>query len=189
MERTVFLETERLAFSTWTREDYALAASLWEDPEVGKWISSKGYLSEDEVEARLEQEVKREQELGIQYWPIFEKESGQFVGCCGLRPYKDRERVFELGFHLTRDQWGKGYATEAARAVIDYAFTQKGAEALFAGHHPANDGSGKVLRKLGFTYQGEEFYEPTGKMHPSYILLNSDKQSERVGDRGRVGYS
>ncbi|SEL06674.1 hypothetical protein [Paenibacillus sp. OK003] len=56
MNRTTFLESERLVFSTWSEEDRALAAALWGDHEVTKWISSKGFLSEDEVEARLTQE-------------------------------------------------------------------------------------------------------------------------------------
>ncbi|WP_236642166.1 MULTISPECIES: GNAT family N-acetyltransferase [unclassified Paenibacillus] len=170
MERTTFLETERLVFSIWNEEDRALAFALWGDHEVTKWISSKGFLSEDEVEARLTQEIKRQEEAEVQYWPLFEKESGVFVGCCGLRPYSPEENIYELGFHLTRDYWGKGYAMEAARAVIDYAFEELKVKALFAGHHPDNEASRHMLSKLGFEYVGDERYEPTGLMHPSYLL-------------------
>ncbi|MFS0870587.1 GNAT family N-acetyltransferase [Paenibacillus xylanilyticus] len=176
--RTAFLETERLEFSIWTEEDLPLASALWGDPEVTKWISSKGFLSEDEIEARLAQEMKRQQEMKLQYWPLFEKETEVFVGCCGLKPYAPEDKIYELGFHLTRDYWGKGYGTEAAKAVIRYAFEDLDAEALFAEHHPENDVSRHMLLKLGFTYQKDEFYEPTGKMHPSYLLLRSDIDME-----------
>lgn len=168
--RITFLESERLEFATWSEEDRPLASALWGDPEVTKWISSKGFLSEDEIEARLEQEIKRQQELGVQYWPLFEKESGVFVGSCGLRPYSPDEEIYELGFHLTRDHWGKGYAMEAARAVIRYAFEELQVKALFAGHHPKNEVSRHMLSKLGFEYVRDERYEPTGVMHPSYLL-------------------
>ncbi|MCP1182726.1 GNAT family N-acetyltransferase [Paenibacillus sp. 1781tsa1] len=170
MNRTILFETERLECATWNEGDRALAFALWGDHEVAKWISSKGFLSEDEVEARLTQEIQRQKEAGVQYWPFFEKESEVFVGCCGLRPYSPEEDIYELGFHLTRDHWGKGYAQEAARAVIDYAFGEMNVNALFAGHHPDNEVSRHILVKLGFEYTGDERYEPTGKMHPSYAL-------------------
>ncbi|MEK4053248.1 GNAT family N-acetyltransferase [Paenibacillus sp. FSL F4-0087] len=170
MKRPTFLETERLVFSTWNEEDRALASALWGDHEVSKWISSKGFLSEDEVEARLTQEIKRQEEVGVQYWPLFEKDSEVFAGCCGLRPYSPEEEIYELGFHLTRDHRGKGYAMEAARAVIHYAFGELKAKALFAGHHPDNEVSRHMLSKLGFEYVRDERYEPTGLMRPSYLL-------------------
>ena len=92
------------------------------------------------------------------------------MGCCGLRPYKSGERAYELGFHLRKQYWGMGYATEGAAAVIRYAFHVVKAETLYAGHHPENAGSEKVLKKLGFRYVGTEFYEPTGLEHPLYEM-------------------
>ena len=81
-----------------------------------------------------------------------------------------RKNEYEIGFHLRPQFWGKGYAVEAASAAIDYAFSVLHADALFAGHNPNNAASAKVLRKLGFRYIGDEFYEPTGLYHPSYEL-------------------
>ena len=78
-----------------------------------------------------------------------------------------------MGFHLCPEFWGKGYATEAANAVIDYAFGQLHAEGLFAGHNPKNTVSGKILTKLGFEYIGDEFYAPTRLYHPSYEMRRS----------------
>lgn len=80
----------------------------------------------------------------------------------------DTEKPYEIGFHLRPKFWGQGFATEAATAVMEYACTSLGAERLFAGHHPDNKASQKVLGKLGFQYTGDEFYEPTGLYHPSY---------------------
>jgi RimJ/RimL family protein N-acetyltransferase len=65
-------------------------------------------------------------------------------------------------------------AQEAGRAVIAFAFENLGAEALFAGHHPANSASRRVLAKLGFQFTHDEFYPPTGLMHRSYLLTRRD---------------
>jgi RimJ/RimL family protein N-acetyltransferase len=74
------------------------------------------------------------------------------------------------GFQLRAEHWGKGLATEAARAVIDHAFGPLGAGELFAGHHPQNFGSQHVLEKLGFRYTHDELYPATGLQHRSYRL-------------------
>ena len=108
----------------------------------------------------------------MQYWRAANKSSGEFVGCCGLRPYDIEDSVYETGEHIVNSQWGKGYATEAARGVIKYAFEHMAIPKLFAGHHPVNTVSGKLLKKLGFEYIGDHFYEPTGLEHPSYKLDN-----------------
>lgn len=167
-----FLQTERLGFHCWTAADIDLALVLWGDPDVTALIG--GPFTQEQVQQRLAREIATEQAEGMQYWPLFLLASGEHVGCCGLRPYRPEEKIFEIGFHLRKAHWGRGYAQEAARAVIAYAFTVLNAEALFAGHHPANEASRRLLEKLGFRYTHEEYYPPTGRMHPSYLLSKRD---------------
>jgi RimJ/RimL family protein N-acetyltransferase len=100
------------------------------------------------------------------------------VGCAGLRLYRPDERIYELGFHLRPEYWGRGLAEEAGSAAAAFAFGTLGAKALFAGHHPANAASRRVLAKLGFRFTHEEFYPPTGMMHPSYLLQRSGAPSK-----------
>lgn len=109
----------------------------------------------------------------MQYWPVFLLTSGELVGCCGLRPHDD---AFELGVHLRPAFWGQGYAAEAAGAVIRYAFEVIGADRIFAGHHPQNEASRKLLSRLGFVSIGDEFYAPTGLHHPSYELRRGERR-------------
>jgi RimJ/RimL family protein N-acetyltransferase len=162
------LETARLLFRPWSAADLELALGLWGDAEVTQLIG--GPFSREQVRERLEREGASLEGYGVQYWPIFLREGGEHVGCCGLRPYRMEQRVYEIGFHIGSAHWGHGYASEAARAVIAYAFATLGAAALFAGHHPANDASRRLLQKLGFRYTHHEFYPPTGLEHPSYLL-------------------
>lgn len=163
-----FLQSERLGFRHWCEADLPLALALWGDAEVTKWIG--GPFTSEAVARRLAREIEQQNRTGLQYWPIFLLDSGEHVGCCGLRSYRTEEAIYEIGFHLRREFWGRGLAMEAARAVIGYAFSDLHASALFAGHNPNNEASRRLLLKLGFEYTHDEFYAPTGLMHPSYLL-------------------
>jgi [ribosomal protein S5]-alanine N-acetyltransferase len=144
--------------------------AVWGDPEVTRWIG--GPFSPHQVKSRLDREISTMADRGVQYWPIFLLASDDFVGCAGLRPYKLDEGIYELGFHLCKAHWRKGLAEEAARAAIAYAFGTMRANAVFAGHHPANAASRHLLEKLGFRFTHEEPYPQTGFNHPSYLLKN-----------------
>lgn len=170
MLKDFFLTTTRIGFSKWSKNDIQLAELLWGNPDVTRYICASGKFTMEDISSRLKQELHNEIEHQVQYWPIFTLSSNELIGCCGLRPYRKNE--YEIGFHLLPQFWGKGYATEAATAVIGYAFSVLNADALFAGHNPNNIASAKVLRNLGFRYIGDEFYEPTGLYHPSYELNN-----------------
>jgi len=163
-----FLNTSRLGFRVWTHLDLPLALALWTNPQVTRFLG--GPFSPRQVEERLRREIALQETAGVQYWPIFQRSTGAHVGCAGLRPYNPASAIYELGFHLLPASWGKGLATEAARAVIDHAFNTVAARGLFAGHHPDNAASRRVLEKLGFRYTHNEIYPPTGLMNPSYYL-------------------
>lgn len=166
-----FMQTNRIGFSIWQIGDLELATQLWGDPDVTKYICATGKFMKKDIISRLETEVQNHRQFGIQYWPIFSIVSEELIGCCGLRPFKDEKDVYEMGFHLCKNYWGKGYATEGAKAVSAYAFEALHAKKIFVGHHPENLASKKVLAKLGFSYIGKNYYEPTGLFHPSYELL------------------
>lgn len=171
MNREYFLTTERTGFSRWTSADLELAELLWGDEKVTHYICSSGKFSQEEIEARLELEIRNGTEYHVQYWPVFERNTGELIGCCGLRPFGPG--TYEIGFHLRPEFWHRGIASEAAGAVINHAFTVLQAESIFAGHHPENHASRSVLQKLGFKYIGDNYYQPTGLYHPSYELKRS----------------
>ena len=162
------METKRLGFSRWERSDIKPARLLWGDPEVTRYICASGSFTEKEIEERLKTEIRNGTGYGVQYWPLFEKNTGDLIGCCGLRPFSGEDHTYEIGCHLRAKYWGKGIAKEAVRAVISYAFTSLGAEKILAGHHPDNIRSEKVLKGMGFIPIGKKYYEPTGLYHPSY---------------------
>jgi RimJ/RimL family protein N-acetyltransferase len=116
-------------------------------------------------------EIERERSHDVQYWALFDHHNGGFVGCGGLRPwvYTSGEPNFEVGFHLVKSCWGRGLATEAAHGALQYAWHKLGLSKVYAGRHPDNRASQRILEKLGFEFIGTTLYEPTGLMHPSYV--------------------
>jgi ribosomal-protein-alanine N-acetyltransferase len=177
--RDYFLTSERLGFGHWLTSDLSLACELWGNAEVTSLIG--GPFTAEQVEQRLNREIASMRAYNVQYWPVFLLESDQHAGCAGLRPYRLDQQVYELGFHFRPEYWGRGLAQEAGRAVIAYAFEQLGASALFAGHHPDNAVSARVLAHLGFQFTHEEFYPPTGLKHPSYLLMNPNRIADTTG--------
>jgi [ribosomal protein S5]-alanine N-acetyltransferase len=171
--RTASMEkfrTWRLVARSWHVSDLPLAMELWGDPAVTALIDARGKLSAAQVKDRLRAEIERERVHGVQYWALFSIDG--FIGCAGLRPwvYTAGEANLEVGFHLARRAWGNGLATEAARGVLDYAWHRLQLPKVYAGHHPDNRVSRRILvENLGFTFIGDAFYEPTGLMHPSYV--------------------
>jgi len=156
---------------SWRAGDLPLAMELWGDPAVMALIDARGQLTERQVEEKLRAEIDRERSEGVQYWALFDRKSGDFVGCGGLRRwiYTPDETNFELGFHLVKRCWGRGFATEAAQGALDYGWRELRLSKVYAGHHPDNHASKHILETLGFTFLENVFYEPTRLMHPSYV--------------------
>lgn len=163
-----FLKSSRLGFGRWSAADLPLAVALWGNPEVTRFFG--GPFSQEKIKEKLAREIALMSAYNVQYWPIYLLAGGKNVGCAGLQPYKLDEKIYELGVHLLPAYWGQGFAVEAGKAIIAFAFESLGARSLFAGHHPENNASRSVLKKLGFEYIGEVFYPPTRQMEPAYLL-------------------
>lgn len=169
-----FLNTQRLGFSVWREDDIADALELWGNKEVTKYIAADGKMSKKQIHDRLKKEIETYNKFNIEYWPIYLIETNKNVGCCGLRPYDLEKNIFEMGIHLKEQYFGRGFAKEACSRVLEYAFNNLKASAVFAGHNPKNTASARLIKKLGFTYIKDEFYMPTGLYHPSYLMTKEE---------------
>ena len=164
-----FLQSERLGLCLWRSEDTQLAQSLWCDPEVMRHMG--GPYGVEGAQARLELEMQRQQQHGVQYWPMFLLTTGEHVGCAGLRPFHEQEGVLELGVHVALAFWSGRYGEEAARAVIRCDFGSLGLDAIVAGHGPDNLNSKLLLGRLGFSYTHDEPWGAFNVLHPYYQLV------------------
>ena len=131
-----------------------------------------------DIQTKLNAVLESQLDFGIQYWPMFLKQSDQHIGCCRVRPKNADDGILEFGIHLRPEHWGNGLAVEAGVAMARHVFARKFMFELFAGHHPWNRASRHLLRKLGFTYIGDKFYPLTGLQHPSYRLKPVTNQGQ-----------
>jgi RimJ/RimL family protein N-acetyltransferase len=175
--------TSRLSFEWWNEQNIQhiqWAKKLWGNSKVTEFIG--GPFNQKECLERLSTECRRSLSDGYQYWPLFTKIDHLFIGVCGLQRYEGEtsqahgfSNMVEVGFHLLPEYWRKGYAMEAADAVISYALDKF--DAVYGGHHPSNKASSAALLRLGFVCVGKEFYPITGLMHPSYIICRDNNKN------------
>lgn len=167
-----FLETDRLVFRKWTEDDFEFAKRLWGNPNITKYVSKLPFTDE-QVKERLRKEVVKGEECGLQYWKLHRKSDDDFAGCCGFRIYDEEEKILELGYHIAEGHWGNGFATEAGKKAVEFAFTLP-INKIFAAHHPENTASQNVLEKLGFKFSHMEYYEPTEVYDRAYFLVKGE---------------
>ena len=147
------LETERLILNKWTTSDEDIRG-LYEfakNPNVGPNAGWKPHADLEESKMIIEEIF-----LPYDVWSIREKTTGRIIGNIGLEPDRRREDVNsrELGYSLAEDCWGKGYMTEAANAVMDYAFEDLGLVVMGICTGPENKRSQRVIAKCGFKFEG-----------------------------------
>jgi ribosomal-protein-alanine N-acetyltransferase len=151
------LSTARLRLRPFAPADADDHRRLYADVEVTRYLGNGPFLGA-EAEARsrraLEHFVAHWTARGFGVWAVLEQASGRFVGQCGLNVLPDRPEV-EVLYAFERAVWGRGYATEAARAALDYGFAVAGLDRIVAVARPENLASRHVLDKLGMRYHGE----------------------------------
>ncbi len=150
----IVLETQRLYLREFTLADAQLLVDLNSNPEVVK------YLHEPDTTLAVAQQVL-EQIILPQYalynhgrWAIHIKGTDEFIGWCGLKYVKERNEI-DLGYRLFQHHWGKGYATEAAKATIAYGFDALHMQRIMAMAHIENTASQNVILKCGLQYLHE----------------------------------
>jgi len=148
----------RLVFRSWSKNDTALAESLWCDPEVTRFFG--GPMSREQAHDRLHIECEHNRSLGMQYWPIFLRETGEFAGCAGLRPWSMDLHTIEVGVNLMRSAWSLRLGEEALLAVLAYGFDTLDLPVIVAGHGVTHDNSRRLLERVGFRYTHNILWGP-----------------------------
>lgn len=150
MRTAPVLATDRLFLRDWRDEDFAPFAALNADPRVMEFFPKPLDRAEsDALAARLSVFIE---ENGFGFWAVERKLDGAFLGFVGLNvppwtaPFTP---CVEIGWRLARSYWGQGYATEAARAALDFAFGPLGRDEIVALTIPGNRRSRAVMERLG----------------------------------------
>jgi RimJ/RimL family protein N-acetyltransferase len=159
------IETERLLLRGHGIEDFPAYAAMWADPVVTRFIGGAP-LSQEEAWAKFLRVAGHWALLGYGFWAIEEKASGKRIGEAGILNVKRDIKpsihdVPEIGWGLLPEAHGRGYATEAVRAIMDWAENRFGKTRMVCIIDPDNDASLRVAMRCGFrecahtTYKGE----------------------------------
>lgn len=154
----VIIETERLILRRFKSGEGQLIYTLNEDPEVTRYTGDpvRDLAHANEV---LDQVILPQYALyNHGRWAVHTKPGMEFIGWCGLKYRPERDEV-DLGYRFIKTAWGKGYASEAAMASINYGFEKLGLRRIVGRAMPGNIASLKVLEKCGMRFVGEELVD------------------------------
>jgi ribosomal-protein-alanine N-acetyltransferase len=146
------LVTRRLVLREYERDDFEAVHRFASDPEAVAFVTW-GPNTEDETRGFLDGWLAERAEVPrTGYTLALTTPGGRPFGSVGL--YRDGPHHAELGFAVSRERWGQGYATEAARAILDFGFADLGLRRIYATCRPENVGSSRVLEKIGMSREG-----------------------------------
>lgn len=179
---TLPIVTDRLELRAYVPADIdAIHTALYGDAQAR--MHTGGVSSLAETRATIEDHIDRQRLDGYSFWAVVERATGAIVGEAGLKPFEDGGPDVELGYAFTPGAWGRGYATEASRAIIAAAFGPLGLRRVVAVARDANAGSRHVLAKLGFADRGHcEVYDARLR----YFVLERER-STGAGGGARPG--
>jgi len=150
----IILETKRLLFRHLAPGDLDDLFALYSDPEVTRYIPDAP-RTYDEAREELEWHQNghpKHPELGL--WATIHKETGHFIGRCGLLPWTLEGRLeVEVAYLLAKAYWGQGMGTEAAQAILTYGFEHLRLPRLVCFIEPGNIASMRVAEKIGMTLE------------------------------------
>ena len=184
------ITTERLDLTPLSEADVVLWVALRTSPEVMKYIAPP--RSEEYLRDMLPERCQRAGGGAIGFWKIIERSTGNGIGtglllplpvededtnwsALGKEAYPEEE--IEVGYNFLPAAWGKGYATEAARALLEFAFTRSELETIVAVTYPENHASQNVLRKAGMRDVG--LRRAYGMDLPGFEVTKADWQARR----------
>ena len=168
--------TERLEIRLFEPTDLHALHAVYGDPEVTRWMPA--YPTIEHTRRALDKHVAGGHAGGAALWAVVERSSGELIGDAGFAPLDGVGPEVELGYTLGRRWWGRGYATEAARACLAEAFGPLGLKRVVAVVRPENDASIHVLEKLGMTRQGTRFAH--GAEHLLYVTSSVEAGASEV---------
>lgn len=178
----MFIETDRLVLRPWLEQDRAPFAELNADPEVMRYFPS--VLCAEQSDALIDKARHKTQKDGFCFSPIEEKTSGTFLGFVGLSvPAYEKPLPFdpcvEVGWRLSRKAWGKGFASEAARAWLRFGFETLDLEEIVSFTAEGNQPSRKVMERIGLTRDPKDDFDhpmiPAGHALKRHVLYRLDR--------------
>jgi RimJ/RimL family protein N-acetyltransferase len=150
----VILETERLGLDQWQSGDWTEFRPIATDPEVMRYTTGGIPWSDETIRSFVDRQIKMYRDRGFCRWKLMEKQSGSLIGFCGVGTWRDNPEL-EIGWWLGRRYWGRGLATEAARAALRDVFERIKLERVISVAMTENVRSTRIMEKLGLALERE----------------------------------
>lgn len=167
------IESERLGMRELTVNDVSALYAFMNDIRV-MYAWEHGF-SKAEVEKWISDNQERYRTYGYGYYALIEKFSGKIIGTLGPLPeYINGQEVIGIGYILSRDYWGRGYAVEGAKSCVEYCFNVLKASEIICDIRPENKASIRVAEKIGMKVQGKFVKVYRGKEMP-HLIFKLDK--------------
>ncbi len=152
-------ETQRLYFRRFTYKDTGRLAYLFNDLDVTKYFSSLPFpYKESHAKEWISHQNENFKKDLVYDFAIVDKSDDRIIGSISMFNIPKHKKT-SIGYMIGKDYWGKGYATEALKAVIEYAFSEKGYHKVSAQHIEDNAASGRVMQKAGMIFEGKRVDE------------------------------
>ncbi len=151
---TILFQSQRLLFRQFTLDDADLIVELNSDPAVMQYLHEPPTTKEN-AEQVITDIILPQYDLGLGRWAVHLKYTQEFIGWCGLKYIKEKNEI-DLGYRFKKQYWGRGYATEAAKTCISYAFAHLNIDRIIAKAHIENAASLKVIEKCGMQFLKED---------------------------------
>jgi [ribosomal protein S5]-alanine N-acetyltransferase len=146
------IHTSRLKLCPYVREDLDDLHRIFIDPQVRKYLCDDKIMPREWVATEIENNAKCFEQHGFGQWSIFLKETSELIGFCGFRFFYDNPPELQLLYGLSPQYWGKGLATEAAKAMIQYGFTEHKFEQIITVTDVENTASARVMERIGMRF-------------------------------------
>jgi RimJ/RimL family protein N-acetyltransferase len=144
------IETDRLLLRDFTLADLDELSQIFSDPEVVRYLGSGRPLCKEEAEGALRSIISHREQHGYGRRAVIFKQTGELIGYGGLRSFNGTP---ELVYLLKKSYWGKGLATEIAKASLKYGFCERQFERIVAMANMANKASHRVMEKVGMSFE------------------------------------
>ncbi len=154
---TFTLSTERLFLRHFTPDDREDLFKIAQEPGIFQYFPTKTAWDMERVDGNIQHQIDHWDQVGYGLWAVTLRETGQLMGWCGLEFLPETNET-EVGYLLSRVFWGKGYATEAARASVDFGKNNIGLKEIIGLTDPLNIASQRVLEKCGLTFTWRQVY-------------------------------
>ncbi|CAM3108517.1 GNAT family protein [Paenibacillus sediminis] len=148
------LETERLILRKLRLEDLEDMYSYASDEELTKYVTWDTHQSMSDTEQFMNYVLQQYANKSVAPWAIEYKQNGKMIGTIDFVWWKPDHKIAEIGYVLSKDYWGKGMTTEAARAIIQFGFEQMDLVCIQARCFIQNIGSSRVMEKSGMSFEG-----------------------------------